>query len=157
MPYACEEFFKFKTEELFNGGALLLGRTTYDGFAKAWPGMKDPAGFADHMNGIAKYVVSTRIEKADWNNSHVIKGNVAEEIAKLKQTVEKDILVFGSSKLLTTLMENNLADEYRLLVYPVVLGEGKRLFSEGTTAKLKLLEARAFSSGVALLRYEAAQ
>jgi dihydrofolate reductase len=150
VPYVCEEFMEFKTDELFAAGALLLGRKTYEGFAKAWPGMKDPVGFADHMNNLPKYVVSSTLEHAEWNNSHVIK---ADGIAALKEQ-DKDVLVFGSSVLLRTLMEKNLVDEYRLLVYPVVLGEGKHLFQDGVSAKLKLVESRAFSSGVVLLRYE---
>lgn len=157
MPYWHEEIGKVKFDELFASDALLLGRVTYEGFAAAWPGQSDEAGFADRMNGIAKYVVSTTLKDPQWNNSRVIQGNVVEEIAELKRQPGHDILVGGSGQLVQTLMRNNLVDEYRLLVYPVMLGEGKRLFKDGSYVKLKLVEARSVPSGVALLRYEPAE
>jgi dihydrofolate reductase len=156
MPYADGQFFKFKLDELFAADALLLGRVTYDGFAKAWPGRKDEAGFSERMNSIAKYVVSENLEKAEWNNSKIIRGDLTEEITKLKQQPGGNILVFGSSVLINALMQNNLIDEYCLLVYPLLLGAGKRLFEDGAGAKLKLLEAKSFDSGIVLLRYQVA-
>jgi len=154
MPYGNEEIGKFKFDELFAGGAFLLGRVTYQGFAAAWPSRTDEAGFADRMNSLPKYVVSTTLEELKWNNSRLIKGNIAEEVSKLKQEVGQDILIAGSGTLVQTLMQHDLIDEYRLLVYPVVLGSGKRLFRDGSNTTLRLVETKTFSSGVVLLRYE---
>ncbi len=153
MPYANDEFMKFKAEELFSSGALLLGARTYDGFAKAWPTMKGAGAFGERMNHLPKYVISTTLKEATWNNSTIISQNVVEEITKLKALDGQDILVFGSGILVQTLMQNKLVDEMRLLVYPVIVGSGKRLFQEGDIAKLQLLEARAFKTGVNLLRH----
>ena len=126
---------------------------TYQIFAAAWPSRTDKQGFADRMNKLPKYVVSTTLKKAEWDNSHLIKENVAEGIAKLKQQSGQDILVAGSGTLVQTLVQHNLIDEYHLLVYPVVLGSGKRLFKDASKMTLKLLDTRAFSSGVVLLSY----
>ena len=155
FPYWNDEIAKFKGEESSASDALLLGRVTYQGFAAAWPQSKDEG--APYFNSVRKYVVSTTLDKAEWNNSHIIKGNVVEEINKLKQQDGKDITVHGSGRLAQTLMQHDLVDCYRLLVYPVVLGKGQRLFQDGTTATLKLVEARSFSSGVAALIYEPAR
>jgi dihydrofolate reductase len=146
---------KYKFEELFACDALLLGRVTYEGFAKAWPSMKDGGDFAERMNGIPKYVVSTALGKAEWSNSRLIRGYVGEEVKKLKQDPGRDILVYGSGELVRTLMRHDLVDEYRLMVHPVVLGSGKRLFgeAEGSMKVLSLAESRAFESGVVLLTY----
>ena len=153
-----EDAGKYKNDELFASGALLLGRKTYEGFAKAWPSIKDEYGFADRMNSIPKYVVSKTLEKAEWKNSTVIRGNVAEEVSKLKQQPGQDILVVGSAKLLRTLMEHNLVDEYRLMVHPVVLGGGKRLFQEGIEKKaLKLIDTKTFATGIVVLTYQSAK
>jgi dihydrofolate reductase len=153
MPYASAEIMKFKYDELFAADALLLGRVTYDGFADAWPKITEAGDFGERMNGIQKYVVSKSEQTLGWNNSKLINGSVVEEIANLKQQSGKDLLVAGSSVLVQTLLQHDLVDEYRLLVYPVVLGKGKRLFKEGSHAKLKLEEVKSFSSGVTLLRY----
>ena len=154
-PYHTEEIEKFKLDELFASGALLLGRVTYQGFAAAFPSRTDEQGFADRMNILPKFVVSTTLKKAEWNNSTLITGNIAEEISKLKQQPGNDILIFGSGQLVQTLMQHNLIDEYRLLAYPVVLGSGKRLFKEGSNkTALKLADTKTFSSGVVLLSYE---
>jgi dihydrofolate reductase len=154
FPFWSDEAAKFKFDELFASDALLLGRVTYEGFAKAWPTVKDEAGFADRMNSLPKYVVSTTLKELTWNNSHLITGNVAEEVAKLKQQPGQDILVAGSAALVQTLMQHDLVDEYRLLVHPVVLGGGKRLFPDGSKNTLKLVEARAFGSGIVALSYQ---
>ncbi len=152
-----EEAWKFKLDELLAADALLLGRVTYEGFAKAWPSMKDEAGFSDRMNGVAKYVVSTSLQKAEWNNSRVIRGNVADEVARLKEQPGQDILVAGSARLVQTLMQHDLVDEYRLMVHPIVVGGGKRLFGEGMERKaLKLVEARPLKSGIVILFYQPA-
>lgn len=154
MPYWSEEIGKFKFDELFASDALLLGRVTYQGFAAAWPGRTDEAGFADRMNSLPKFVVSTTLKKVEWNNSRLIKGNIGEEVSRLKQQPGQDILVAGSGELVHTLMQHDLVDEYRLLVYPVVLGKGKRLFRDRDHATLKLVETKTFSSGVVALAYQ---
>jgi dihydrofolate reductase len=153
-----DEGEKFKLDEVMDADALLLGRVTYEGFAEAWPDREDEEGFADQMNEMAKYVVSTTLKAAEWNNSTVIGENVVEEIAKLKQQDGKDILVAGSNTLVDTLMENDLVDEYRLMVFPVVLGEGKRLFEGAATKRvLKLAETQAVGpDGVIVLTYHPA-
>lgn len=153
--FTSPESGKYKLDELVASGALLLGRVTYQGFAKVWPSMKDDAGFADRMNSLPKYVVSTTLDKAEWNNSTVIRGDVTEEVRRLKQQPGQDILVYGSAELVMTLMNDDLVDEYRLMVFPIVLGGGKRLFGESidATRVLSLAESRAFGSGVVLLAY----
>jgi len=154
-PYWNDDIAAFKGEETDNSDALLLGRVTYEGFAAAWPESEDEG--APYFNTVAKYVVPTTVEKAEWNNSTVIKDNIAEEIIKLKQQDGKDITVHGSATLVQALMQHNLVDTYRFLVYPVVLGTGKRLFREGIDATLKLVESKAFSSGVVALIYQPGQ
>jgi dihydrofolate reductase len=154
MPYWNDEIAKFKFDELFASDALLLGRVTYQGFAAAWPSRTDEQGYADRMNGLPKYVVSTTLDKAEWNNSRLIKDQVAEQLAALKQQPGQGILLFGSGTLVQTLVRHDLVDQYNLLVYPVVLGQGKRLFEDGSSAKLKLVEAKSFSSGVVALIYQ---
>ncbi len=134
---------RYKLDEVLASDALLLGRVTYQGFAQAWPSRTDEVGFADKMNSMPKFVVSTTLEEAQWNNSSVIKGNVAEEVSKLKQQLGGDILINGSAQLVHTLMQHGLIDEYRLMVFPVVLGRGKRLFKDGSaTTALRLVEAK---------------
>ena len=154
MPYASEEFMKFKLDELFAGDALLLGRITYEGFAAAWPGMKDDAGFADRMNSLPKYVVSTTLKEATWKNATILSRDHEEAISRLKEGQGKDILVFGSARLARWLGAHGLVDEWRLLVYPILVGAGKRLFAESAAAlPLSLLESRSLDKGVVLMRY----
>ena len=153
-PYFNEEVAKFQYDLLFASDALLLGRVTYQGFAAAWPSMTDEVGFADRMNTLPKFVASTTLEEAEWNAS-LIKGNVAEEVSRLKQQSGQDILIYGSSDLVRTLMQNDLIDEYRLMVQPVVLGSGKRLFGdESNTTALRLVDATTTSTGVVVLTYQ---
>jgi dihydrofolate reductase len=151
-----EEGDKFKLDELMAAEAQLLGRVTYEGFAAAWPKMQDEAGFADRMNGMPKYVASTTITDPEWQNTTVISGDVPEEVAKLKERTGGAILVSGSGTLVGTLLENDLVDELRLMVFPVVLGSGKRLFGPGSKKGLKLAESSTTSTGCAILRYERA-
>ncbi|WP_227378501.1 dihydrofolate reductase family protein [Haladaptatus halobius] len=155
FAFFSEEQQEYKHDELFASGALLLGRTTYESFADAWPDRTDETGFADRMNNLPKYVVSTSLEEAEWNNSTIIDGDVAEAVAALKQEGGKDILVNGSGELVDTLMKNDLVDEYRLMVHPVVQGNGKRLF-KGANAPttMSLVDMKTFSSGVVVLTYE---
>jgi dihydrofolate reductase len=152
--YSDDEMGKFKYDELFSSDALLLGRVTYQEFAKAWPTMQGTGDFGERMNSIPKYVVSTTLAKADWNNSTIIHGNVAEAVSRLKQQPGQDILIFGSATLIQTLMQHDLIDQYQLLVFPVVLGSGKRLFKDGSNTTLRLIETKAYSSGIVLLTYQ---
>jgi dihydrofolate reductase len=152
MPYWNDEIGKFKFDELFASDALLLGRVTYQGFAAAWPSMTDEAGFADRMNNIPKYVVSKTLNEVKWKNSRLIKENIADEVSRLKQQSGRDILIYGSAALVQSLRKNDLIDEYQLLVYPVALGSGKRLF--GGHSNLKLVGTKTFSSGVVALHYQ---
>ena len=149
---------KFKLDELRAADAQLLGRVTYEAFAKAWPTMTDEAGFADEMNGMPKYVVSTTLtdDDADWNNSTVIRDDVAGQVLKLKQELDGDILVAGSARLVKTLAEHDLVDEYRLMVFPIVLGTGKRLFGDGTAkTRLRITDSTSLGpDGVLVLTYE---
>ncbi len=155
FQFWTDEGARFKFDELFACDAILLGRVTYQGFAAAWPSMKDDEGFSDRMNNIPKFVVSTTLEKAEWNNSTLIKGNIAEEVARLKQQPGLDIVVAGSADLVQLLMQHDLIDEYRLMVHPVVVGGGKRLFSATSDkAELKLVDSKTFSSGVVILTYQ---
>ena len=127
---------EFKLKELVAAGALLLGRVTYEGFARAWPNMTDDAGFAEKMNNMPKYVVSATLDRADWNNSTIISGDLVAEVARLKQLVDGDILINGSAQLAQSLAERDLIDEYRLMVFPIVLGAGRRLFRDSTRSNL---------------------
>jgi dihydrofolate reductase len=150
-----EEGDKFKLDETLDADALLLGRVTYEGFAGAWPSRDDE--FADKFNTMPKYVVSSTLEDPEWNNSTVLKGDVAEEVAKLKQEQGGDIVVHGSPRLVQTLLEHDLVDEMRLMVFPVVLGSGKRLFGETSDKKsLRLADSKMVGDGVAILIYEPA-
>ena len=152
-----EEGNQFKLDETMSSEALLLGRVTYEGFAKAWPSRTDELGFADKFNTMPKYVVSSTLENPEWNNSTVLKGDVAQEVAKLKREQDGDIVVHGSPQLVQTLVEHDLVDEYRLMVFPVVLGSGKRLFGETTGKKpLRLVDSKIVGDGVAILVYQPA-
>jgi dihydrofolate reductase len=147
---------KFKLDEVMASDALLLGRVTYEGFADAWPSRTGE--FADKFNGMPKYVVSTTLETAEWNNSTLIGGDVTGEVSRLKEQVAGDILVNGSVQLVHTLLEHDLVDEWRLMVFPIVLGAGKRLFDDAAQSKaLRLEEARPVGpDGVVILTYRPA-
>lgn len=155
FPYWNDEIAAFKGEETSANEPLLLGRVTYEGFAAAWPQRTDEASGGVYFNGTRKYVVSTTLqEPLAWNNSVLLKGNVVDEVTKLKQEDGPAIVVHGSGRLIQTLMQHDLVDTYRILVYPLVLGKGQRLFEEGAATKLNLVESRSFSSGVVGLIYE---
>jgi dihydrofolate reductase len=152
-----EEGDKFKFDEVMEAEAQLLGRVTYEGFAAAWPNYEDEVGFADKMNTMPKYVVSSTLQSADWNNSTIINGDLAEEMQKLKDAVDGVILVAGSAQLVQGLIESGLVDELRLMVFPVVLGSGKRLFGETADKKpLRLADSKVVGDGIAILTYERA-
>lgn len=150
---------QFKVDELMASDALLLGRVTYEGFAAAWPGREDEAGFGQKFNSMPKYVVSSTLsEPLAWNNSHLLKGDPVEAVQELRAQPGGDILVNGSCQLVQMLASNGLVDEYRLMVFPVVLGAGKRMFELGTRVpKLKLVNAQPVGSdGVVILTYQPA-
>jgi dihydrofolate reductase len=152
-----DEGDKFKVDELMASDAQLLGRVTYQGFAKAWPSMAGTGEFGEKMNSMPKYVVSTTLTAADadWTNSTVIADDVAGQVSRLKEQVAGDILVAGSARLVRTLAEHDLVDEYRLMVFPIVLGTGKRLFGDGTpTTTLRLVDTTPVGpDGVLILTY----
>jgi dihydrofolate reductase len=163
-PFRGEEQEKFKFAELAAADALLLGRKTYEGFAAAWPVMmehyegprrKALGEYTDMMNGYPKHVVSTTLqEPLGWNNSTLIKGDVAEEVEELKLQEGEDILVFGSAQLVRTLMEHDLIDEYRLIVFPIIVGKSKHLFEDGEDGRiLELVDSKTFGTGVVSLAY----
>ncbi len=153
-----EEGNAFKLAELEEAEAQLLGRVTYEGFAAAWPereGDPDMGGFAKKMNTMPKYVYSTTLGSADWQNTTVLAGDFAIDIAKVKEEVDGDILIAGSATLVQGLIAADLLDELRLMVFPVTLGGGKRLFADdGRKVPLTLSDARTVGAGVQLLTYE---
>jgi dihydrofolate reductase len=153
FPYFCDEFMEFKSSELETSDAQLLGRVTYEGFAKAWPERKGD-WFSDKFNSMPKYVVSKTLKKAEWQNSHIISDNVIEEIKKLKAKKGGDLDVHGSGELVRFLMKHKLVDQLNLLLYPVVLGTGKKLFEGAEKENLKLVESTAFSTGIVKLIYQ---
>jgi dihydrofolate reductase len=157
FPYWNDDIAAFKGEESAAGDALLLGRVTYDGFAVAWPPRTDVESGGVYFNGVRKYVVTNTLKSADWNNSSIISGDDASikaQIEALKQEEGGDIVVHGSGKLVQWLIANDLVDRVRLLVYPVVLGTGQKMFEDGTTAKFQLVDSKAFSNGVVGVIYE---
>jgi dihydrofolate reductase len=148
-----EEGNKFKLDEALETDALLLGRVTYEGFAAAWPSREGE--FADKFNNMPKFVVSSSLEEPEWNNSTVLRGDVVEEVSKLREQQDGEIAVHGSPQLVQTLLEHDLVDELRLMVFPVVLGSGKRLFGETSDKKpLRLTDSKMVGDGVAILTYE---
>jgi dihydrofolate reductase len=151
-----DEGDRFKLDEALDAEALLLGRVTYEGFAEAWPSREGE--FADKFNRMPKYVVSSTLGEAEWNNSTVLEGDVAERVAELRQEHDGDIVVHGSAQLVQTLLEHDLVDELRLMVFPVVLGSGKRLFGDTSDKKsLRLVDSKTVGEGVAILVYEPAR
>jgi dihydrofolate reductase len=154
FQFSSDEAQKYKYDELFAADALVLGRVTYQGFAAVWPNVTDEQGFAERMNGLPKYVASTTLHDLDWNNSTLIEGDVAKAVAELKQQPGQDILVAGSRTLVQYLLEHDLVDEIRLMVSPIVLGTGKRIFGEGLGKKVfKPVDMQTFASGIVVLTY----
>ena len=156
MDYHDEEIMALKLAELMASDALLLGRTTYDVFAGTWPDRTDEAGFADKINSMPKYVVTSG-DPAPWRNTTVIGADLAERVAALKAETSGDVLVNGSGQLVNALLAAGLVDELTLVVYPVVRASGQRLFEDGTAALLKLVESRPFASGPVLTTYAVRQ
>ena len=150
-----QEGADFKLDETRKSEALLLGRKTYEGFAKAWPSVEGE--FGDMFNNMPKYVVSSTLDKADWKNSTVLKGDVVKEVTKLKQKPGGDIVVHGSAQLVQTLLEHDLVDELRLMVFPVVLGSGKRLFGDTTDKKrMRLVDSKTVGDGITIQIFQPA-
>ena len=154
-----DDHLGYKLDELKNAEAQLLGRVTYEGFAAAWPDRDDEAGFAERMNSMPKYVVSTTLTDPEWQNTTVIPPDPAE-VAKLKDRHDGDILVAGSATLIQWLTDNDLVDEYHVMVFPVLLGDGKRMFRVADREQmvpLRLTDSRSYDSGVVVQTYRRAE
>lgn len=157
FPFFNDAAGQYKADELRATDALLLGRKTYEGFAEAWPKMSGDE-FSDKFNSMPKHVVSTTLENPTWTNSHVITGDLASELAKLKDRYEQDIYIHGSGDLANSLLQQGLIDEIRLMVHPIVVGKGRRFFNDGTgIPALKLADVTTYDSGVVLLTYQPAE
>jgi dihydrofolate reductase len=152
LDYWNDDIATFKHDELFSADALLLGRVTYDGFVASWP-TRSGDDFTDRINSMPKHVVSKTLAAPEWNSTVLGKDAVAE-IYKLKAQPGGDLVIYGSKTLVQTLIENDLVDRYNILVYPIVLGEGLKMFDDSTRAKLKLVESKAYDTGAVLLIYE---
>jgi dihydrofolate reductase len=154
FDFISKEQEQFKLEEVMAADALLLGRVTYEGFSEAWPPRS--GAFADKMNGMPKHVASTTLTELEWNNSTLLEGDVPEAVAKLKREQDGELLVAGSCSLVHSLMPHGLIDEYRLMIFPVAIGSGKRLFPETPDKTvLKHADTQVFSSGVVVQTYQA--
>jgi dihydrofolate reductase len=152
VKYRSKEAGKYKIDELSSVDGLLLGRTTYEDFAAYWPGQT--GGFADPINRMPKYVVSKSLQKVEWNNSHVLR-DVAKDVAALKQSEGGDILVYGSGTLVKALLHHDLIDELRLMVYPLSVGGGLRIFDDNRELKkFKLKHSRTTDNGILILEYQ---
>ncbi len=156
LPYWNDELAKYQSDQLFASDALLLGRVTYEEFVASWP-LRSGDPFTDRMNSLPKFVASTTLEEPlEWNAT-LLQGDVAVEVAKLKQRPGQDILVYGSGELVNTLMQHNLIDVYRVMLYPLALGTGKRFFRDGGgKTTLKLTDVRTNGAGVVMLTYQPA-
>jgi dihydrofolate reductase len=160
-PYWSDEAQEFARKQLWASDALLLGRTTYEEFAASWPTdawIEREGEFAERMNSYPKYVASTSLEEPlEWSNSSLLKGDMAEEVGKLKQDSGQDLLMYSSVELMHTLIQHGLIDEYRIWVHPVILGSGRRLFKDGVNkTELKLVETTTLPNGVVVLDYQPA-
>ena len=155
VPHFDDEFLRFATESTQRAGALLIGRKTYDIFAASWPLVGDDDPVAAVLNHIPKYVASRTLTNAEWNNSTILKGDVAEEVAKLKQQPGGEIQVHGSGELIQTLLRHDLVDEFHLYVVPAIVGSGKRLFGDGTLPSgIKLINTQTTPSGIVYSTYQ---
>jgi dihydrofolate reductase len=150
---AGEQWAKIEFAEALGADALLLGRRSYEWFATRWSSRSGE--WADRLNSLPKYVVSSTLEDPDWINSRVLKGELVNEVSKLKQELDGDIVVYASGRLVRTLMEHDLVDELRLMLYPVVVGAGERLFGQATDQRpMRLVDTRTVGDGLALLTYQ---
>jgi dihydrofolate reductase len=153
FPYWNDEEAEAVGSQLMTAETLLLGRRTYEIFAASWPQRGSEVPFADKLNSMPKVVVSSTLEKAEWHDTTVLRGDVAREVAELKRQPGGDIAISGSATLVRSLLRDRLLDELRLLVHPIVLGKGARLFQDGDQVPLRLLDSKAFGTGVLSLRY----
>ncbi len=144
---------RFKLDELLAADSLIFGRTTYEAFAAVWPQVKDKTGLADRMNRLPKYVASRKLKQATWGESTIWNGDIAAAARALKAGSQGEALIYGSASVVHELAAAKLIDEYRLMVYPTILGAGKRLYLNGVAAVLRLAECRQFGGGIVLLRY----
>lgn len=157
FPYSSDQAAAYKYGELSASDTLLLGRKTYEGFAAAWPTMQNTGDFGEKMNGIQKYVVSTTLSTLSWQHSTLLAKDLIESIRKLKEDEGKDILLLGSAELANLVIEHKLVDEYTLMIYPVIIGQGKKLFQNvKTQSSLTLLEVLRFEKGIILARFQPA-
>jgi dihydrofolate reductase len=153
-PYFDDEVNQFKLEELQASDALLVGRKTYEEFFEAWPTVTDDTGFAEKMNSMPKYVVSSTLTTLEWSGAELVKGDLAKEVRKLAEQPGQDLLLSGSAQLFNALKDENLIDVYRMLLHPIALGKGRRLFADGTDQRaLELTDTKTFGSGVMALEY----
>ena len=153
-PSGGEDLAAVMREHMAAADAVLLGRVTYEEFAGYWPAQNDdPTGISDYLNRTTKYVVSSSLTLPDWQKTIILRGALKDTIISLKQSPGKDIVTTGSITLVHSLMRENLIDAYRLFVYPVVSGRGRRLFPDGIGGKLRLVGTKSFRSGVVLLSY----
>ena len=146
---------RFKLEELLAADCLIFGRATYDAFASYWPQVKDETGLADRMNGLPKYVASSTLKQATWGESTIWNGDIVSAAKALKAESDGEALIYGSASVVHQLASANLVDEYRLMVYPTILGAGKRLYPDRAASQLRLAECKQFGDGTVLLRYAA--
>ena len=157
FPYFNDEMGQAVDSQIAAADTMLLGRVTYQEFAAYWPNQGSEVELADHMNNTPKLVVSTTLDRVEWQNSTLIKGNVAEELARRKQQPGKDIAITGSATLVRSLLRDGQLDELRLLVHPIVVGRGKRLFQDmNERVALQLVDSQTFSTGVLYLTYQPA-
>jgi dihydrofolate reductase len=156
-PFFNDEAVQFKFAELLATDALLLGRNTYEGFSAAWPTMQGTGEFGEKMNTMDKYVVSSTLDRVDWQGSKLIKGNVVDEVRKLRELPGKDLLLSGSARLFNALEQADLIDLYRFMLHPIILGTGKKLYADGIENRpLKLTNTQTFKTGIVILEYERA-
>ena len=154
FDYVNDEFFKYASDQLFAADMLIMGRVTYEGFAEAWPARAGADAFADRMNSLPKFVASRTWKGPLLWNANLIQGNVAKEVTKLKDGSGGTILQYGSGELTRTLLQHGLIDEFRVMVYPVAVGTGLRIFESIQQTPMKLLETKMFSTGVVILHYQ---
>jgi dihydrofolate reductase len=156
-PYDSKARQDYTRASILGSDALVFGRTTYEMLAPHWSAMThNEDGVADWLNSVPKYVVSSSLKKADWNNTTIIKDNVIKELNKLKQQSGREIQIEGSAALVESLQKGDVIDEYRFLMHPIIAGKGKRFFNDGMSSKLKLIDTKALDLGVNLVCYEAA-
>jgi dihydrofolate reductase len=152
FDYRDDAYLRDGLGQLLACDAMLMGRNTYENFAKIWPGRTHP--WADRINAIQKYVFSSKLEKAEWTNSTIVRGDVVAEVTRLKQQEGRDLLVYGHGLLGETLLKQHLLDVLDLSIYPLVVGQGKQFFRDGEYARLRLVTTKSFSKGIVKLTYE---